>query len=41
MCPARAIKRVNKRRIRLRESSRSRLMLKPKLGYELPAKAYL
>jgi hypothetical protein len=41
MCLARAIKRVNKRRSRLRESSETRLMVKLKLGYMLPAKAYL
>jgi hypothetical protein len=41
MCCVRVIKRVNKRRIRLRESPRSRLRLKLKLGYKLPAEAYL
>jgi hypothetical protein len=35
------IKRVRKRRIRLEERRDSRLMLKLKLGYELPAEAYL
>jgi hypothetical protein len=37
----RATKRVRKRRSSLRERETSRLMLKLKLGYELPAKAYL
>jgi hypothetical protein len=32
---------VRRRRIRLREREESRLMLKPKLGYELTAEAYL
>jgi hypothetical protein len=32
---------VRKRRISLREKSGSRLMLKPKLGYKLPAEALL
>jgi hypothetical protein len=35
------IKRVRRRRIRLREKELSRLMLKPKLGYKLPAEALL
>jgi hypothetical protein len=35
------IKRVRRRRIRLRERRDSRLVLKPKLGYKLPAEAYL
>jgi hypothetical protein len=34
-------KRVRRRRIRLREKRDSRLMLKPKLGYKLPAEALL
>jgi hypothetical protein len=41
MCLIRAIKRVRRRRIRLREKELSRLMLKPKLGYKLPAEALL
>jgi hypothetical protein len=32
---------VRRRRIRLREKELSRLMLKPKLGYKLPAEALL
>jgi hypothetical protein len=32
---------VRRRRIRLREKRSSRLMLKPKLGYKLPAEALL
>jgi hypothetical protein len=32
---------VRSRRIRLREKELSRLMLKPKLGYKLPAEALL
>jgi hypothetical protein len=32
---------VRRRRIRLREKRGSRLMLKPKLGYKLPAEALL
>jgi hypothetical protein len=32
---------VRRRRSRLGEREESRLMLKPKLGYELPAEAYL
>jgi hypothetical protein len=41
ICLIRAIKRVSRRRIRLREKELSRLRLKPKLGYELPAEALL
>jgi hypothetical protein len=41
MCLARVTKRVRRRRIRLREKRGSRLMLKPKLGYKLPAEALL
>jgi transposase len=37
----RATKRVKRRRIRLREKRGSRLRLKPKLGYKLPAEALL
>jgi hypothetical protein len=40
-CLIRAIKRVKRRRISLRERETSRLRLKPKLGYKLPAEAYL
>jgi hypothetical protein len=36
-----ATKRVRRRRIRLREKRGSRLMLKLKLGYKLPAEALL
>jgi hypothetical protein len=35
------IKRVRRRRIRSKERELSRLMLKPKLGYKLPAEALL
>jgi hypothetical protein len=37
----RAIKRMHKTRNRLRERETSRLRVKLKLGYELPAEAYL
>jgi hypothetical protein len=41
ICLIRVTKRVRRRRIRLGERAESRLWLKLKLGYKLPAEAYL